>query len=107
MPGQGQKVKIWVYWDEENKAPSAATTVVNRKKGQANIEWIPDETVGEITAIKDLDSEQFIDIQKAGKKWKATDRCTRLGEFTYEIVGTKPDGTAGGADPKIRNEDEE
>jgi hypothetical protein len=106
MPGQGQKVKIWVYWDDDENAPSAATTVVNRKKGEAKIEWTPDETVKEITAINGLDPTQFKDVKKAGKKWKATDVCTELGKFPYVIVGTKADGTSGGADPTIRNEDE-
>ena len=107
MARNGHKVKIWVYWDDDQNAPSAATTVVNRKRGAAKIEWTPDETVKEITVIRNLDSEEFIDVKQAGKKWKGIDRCTKLGDFTYEIWGTKADGTSGGADPKIRNEDEE
>jgi hypothetical protein len=106
MAGKEQQVKILVYWDDDEGAPTAATTVVNRKKGKAKLEWVPDDSIKDITNIKGLDPTEFTDIRKAGKKWKGKDECSKLGHFSYVIEGTKADGTPGGADPTIRNEDE-
>lgn len=104
----GQKIKILVYWDDVKDAPTAADVSIPLMDGEAKIEWIPDESVAGITSIEGLAAPEFIDVKRAGRKWKGTDCCTKKGIWDYVIVGKKAGSTRErAADPKIRNDDNE
>ena len=101
----GAPIPINVSWDDSTGQPTASDTSVSISQGATVLRWEGDETIGSITGITGLPSDEFTIPQGSGKVWTATDKCTKKGEWPYEIAGTKADGTEGKSDPMIRNED--
>lgn len=106
----GAPITITVYWDDATGAPTADDTTVGIRNGATVLRWEGNSTIDRITGINGLPDGpggEFTTPQsKAGqkKKWTATDKAKKTGEWTYTIAGTKADGTEGKSDPMIRNE---
>ncbi len=101
----GKPITITVSWDESTGAPTADETPVPIKDGATVLQWKGNDTIGSITGIIGLPSDEFTIPQgKSPKVWTATDKCTKTGLWKYGIAGTNVDGTKGESDPMIRNE---
>ncbi len=101
----GAPIPITVKWDEDKKEPTALDTTVHIKNGATVLQWEGNDTIGSITGIIGLPSDEFTIPQgKSPKVWTATDKCTKTGLWKYGIAGTNVDGTKGESDPMIRNE---
>ena len=103
----GAPITITVKWDEDKKEPTASDKTVQIKNGATVLRWEGDSTIAsitDITGLPDGPNGEFTTPQGSAKVWTATDKATKKGEWTYEIAGTKADGTEGKSDPMIRNE---